>query len=755
MTLRHRGEWRPEVVRNLLLTLGAILLAVAALVFSAVAWSRLDDAGRAMLLFAATAAAGGLTAAFKRRLPLTAEALAGVTIAMLLVDWSALRRAGAGGDMSTEAWWTLGTVLTALASFALDAGLRLGVARALGSALAVVGAMLCVDIAASTAFAAGVGWSVVAWAAAAIAGRAAGIDAWRWSASVLAVGAGAAALAALTTLVDLLPPGDDLSTGLRPALVLALVAGAPALARSSAGNRLPRETGDVLVGAAAALTLAAAATLLATEFHGAALLAVTGWFGVAWLAVGRMLPEPAGRGTMAVGLLGAGLAAAVAVRDVAVVLLEPLEWITEAWTGDLATPVSRGLPDGAGLDVAAPPETLAGLAAVAMVGLVAVWPLPGRRRLLESAAGLALIVAAAALAAPVVPVAIDAALGWALTIDLAASLVCIAGAVAFARRRAVGALPLAIAGGVLALPAGGWMLASDAGTLWTLSVVAVASGVAAAAVGRHELGAPLAGVATAALVGDAAAIALALGGHAHDAGLTAVAAAAVFVPLAAGAARAFPGDVRHPVVEMTASASIVVGLTLTVPDHLTRSVGLTVSVIAFALAAASGWRVEHLWIAAVAAVLAVWSWLAAAGVTVVEAYTVPAGGIAVTAGALTLQRRPRLSSWPALGSGLAIGMLPTLAIALDGGGVTRPLVLTIAALVVLAIASRASLQAPFVIGAACLLSLGLDALGPMAAQLPRWLTLGVTGVVVLWLGATAEARLGDLRRARSRYEALR
>jgi hypothetical protein len=54
---RASREWRPDVVRGLLLGLGALLVALAALIFSVVAWVRLGDLGRAGLLAGGTLAA--------------------------------------------------------------------------------------------------------------------------------------------------------------------------------------------------------------------------------------------------------------------------------------------------------------------------------------------------------------------------------------------------------------------------------------------------------------------------------------------------------------------------------------------------------------------------------------------------------------------------------------------------------------------------------------------------------------------------
>src|SRR4051812_26146039 len=74
-------------VQNLLLGLGTGLVAVAAVVFVAVNWSRLDATVQAGLLFAVTGAAAAATAALARRqMPATAEALGLVTVLLALAD---------------------------------------------------------------------------------------------------------------------------------------------------------------------------------------------------------------------------------------------------------------------------------------------------------------------------------------------------------------------------------------------------------------------------------------------------------------------------------------------------------------------------------------------------------------------------------------------------------------------------------------------------------------------------------------------
>jgi len=91
------------VVRDLVLWLGAVLVGVAALIFAAVAWGRLSDVGRALFLFGATLLFGAAAALTYRRLLATSQALSGLTLVLVLVDWYVLRLAGLGAGWSDTA----------------------------------------------------------------------------------------------------------------------------------------------------------------------------------------------------------------------------------------------------------------------------------------------------------------------------------------------------------------------------------------------------------------------------------------------------------------------------------------------------------------------------------------------------------------------------------------------------------------------------------------------------------------------------
>src|SRR5215210_1554280 len=75
------AEWSRRRVQNLLLGLGVLLLAVAAVIFLVVSWGVLGVGGRAAVMSAFTAiAAAGATVAARRGLSATGEAVATLTV---------------------------------------------------------------------------------------------------------------------------------------------------------------------------------------------------------------------------------------------------------------------------------------------------------------------------------------------------------------------------------------------------------------------------------------------------------------------------------------------------------------------------------------------------------------------------------------------------------------------------------------------------------------------------------------------------
>ncbi|MFF0307151.1 SCO7613 C-terminal domain-containing membrane protein [Streptosporangium sp. NPDC004379] len=93
-----RRDLSPRAVQNLLLTLGGLLLVVAAVVFTAVNWGRIGIGGRAAILAGVTVLALATPRLLVRRsLATTAETVAMLGAALLLLDGYAARRVGLAG----------------------------------------------------------------------------------------------------------------------------------------------------------------------------------------------------------------------------------------------------------------------------------------------------------------------------------------------------------------------------------------------------------------------------------------------------------------------------------------------------------------------------------------------------------------------------------------------------------------------------------------------------------------------------------
>jgi hypothetical protein len=123
---------------------------------------------------------------------------------------------------------------------------------------------------------------------------------------------------------------------------------------------------------------------------------------------------------------------------------------------------------------------------------------------------------------------------------------------------------------------------------------------------------------------------------------------------------------------------------------------------------------------------------------------VPAAGM-VALGSAAMRAWRETPSW-VLAPGLALGLLPTVVLALGDDSPRQAVALAAAAaLVVIGMHSR--LVGPLAVGAAVLSLIILRVLAPEMARLPEWVTLGVVGTVLLTLGATWEARMLDVRRA--------
>lgn len=141
--------------------------------------------------------------------------------------------------------------------------------------------------------------------------------------------------------------------------------------------------------------------------------------------------------------------------------------------------------------------------------------------------------------------------------------------------------------------------------------------------------------------------------------------------------------------------------------------------------------------------------------SVPELVTLPAALLLMAAGIDRLLRDPAVSSRRALSSGLALGLVPSLLGALEDPVSVRGAAIGTAGLAVLALGITQRWAAPFIAGALVVAVVALRHLGPVAAALPRWISLGSIGVALLLVGITWEARRRNAQAAERYLAALR
>jgi hypothetical protein len=135
------------------------------------------------------------------------------------------------------------------------------------------------------------------------------------------------------------------------------------------------------------------------------------------------------------------------------------------------------------------------------------------------------------------------------------------------------------------------------------------------------------------------------------------------------------------------------------------------------------------------------------------------GSALVVGGLIDLGRRPALRSWPALGPGLLVALVPSLLADYGVTTIPRIVLLGVAAIAVLLFGVLRKLQAPVIIGAVVLLLHGLAQLWPWISNLysaiPWWLWVGVGGILLIVVAATYEKRIRDARAVARSIRSLR
>jgi hypothetical protein len=109
--------------------------------------------------------------------------------------------------------------------------------------------------------------------------------------------------------------------------------------------------------------------------------------------------------------------------------------------------------------------------------------------------------------------------------------------------------------------------------------------------------------------------------------------------------------------------------------------------------------------------------------------------------------RAGIRSWAGEGAALGVALVPSALVVVAEPTALR-LVLVVAAAAAAAVAGALlHRQSPFVLGAGVLLMVTVGRLAPYTPLLPRWVTLGTAGLLLLVVGATYERRRQQAREA--------
>ncbi|WP_066946353.1 SCO7613 C-terminal domain-containing membrane protein [Streptomyces lushanensis] len=756
----------PPSAQNVLLVLGGVLLAIAAIAFTLVSWGHLGIGGRAAVLTGVTVLTLAVPVPLLRRgLRSTAEAVAALGLVLTVLDAYALYRVALPG---TDALGYSAAATAALAALWAGYGTALGALRGPLPA-AVVTAQLPLIL---WALATGSSALTVAWALLVTAAPDTALALRTESRTVRCFAGAAAGTAASGALLV----AGELSVSAWTPLV-ALRPGALLLTAAAAGLFVARRH-HVRWGAVALVCAAVAGLAGIAAVGGVVRTAVPdGWTTPGYLlcavapatVLRTRLPRPLVRGLAGAAGLVAALSVLWALPSVAVALLGEVAAIPEIWTGVPAPPwpgrpaapvVLLAVAGALAAQAYGPHRDTAstGAKAEAGIGAEAGTGVGTRARALALRGSLALGWAGVL----VLPLALEAprpvAVATPLVLTAMALTVVVGPRVPGGPPVRITALVCALAGSVAGSLTS---LGSRAATVTALAVLsalfagaavsAVARAVARAGEGARVRGAD-AVLACTAVVCTTALVTASCAAAGLSAGVTAVAVLAVPATVALLAAGPSTRPVAAP-IEITACGAALLAVVLASGRAPVLALVLALcGVIAAGTAVRAGRRAVAGHTATALFVLAAWVRLAASDVSVPEAYTLPVTLPALAVGLLRRRRDPAASSWTAYGPGLAVTLLPSLLAAWGDPHWSRPLLLGLAALALTLAGARLGLQAPLVLGGTVLALVALHELAPYVVQvvgaLPRWLPPALAGLLLLAVGATYEQRLKDAHRVR-------
>jgi hypothetical protein len=726
-----RQEWTPQRIQNTLLALGALLLTVAGIVFAAVTYDHLGAGGRATVLVALTALAGTAVPRLKARgLDATAETVAVVTLALAALDAYGLRTLGVAESSAPSAYAAGSAAVLAVLSATYAVAVPVLVPRIAAVVLAHLPVPLLLVHARASAGEAGLALALVV-----------GVDLVAWlvldrpaatrrplrdvQVSVVAFGALTAVIAALLATGGAFFDGEG--AGQAGLATLAVLSGSAGVLAGPGAARI------LLTALPAPLLAMSAFAVTAERLTDKQQPLILAAVSLVAIQVAGLLPRSWRLGPVTGALITTGAGVATQVEPIAQAAVLPWAWLEEAWTLPAGSSARHALSPDHGWD---------GTVVTLLVLLCAATVVAGAGLALHRLATAAVPSGALlAIAVVVLPLGLATSYALALVLLLACTAGLLTAGVVVPRPEiSLAALGTGTAVGVLTAV---WSLADRDATLLVLATLTLLwAGVAT----RRAEAAGLAALTAGGL--------LAAGGAARDLAVDQVGGLLLLAPAAHVALTFVLTGVRRIAVEIAAGilAVIAIGLTVDDPGWLSWAFAL-VGLIALADALHPDRRMVA---AAGGLLLSASSWvrLADAGVEAPEPYVVPLGLVALVLGWLRARQVPSTRSFAAYGPGLSLLLLPSLVASFDDATLTRPLLLGLAALVVLLVGAQQRLQAPLVLGGSVLAIDALQLLAPYAAALPRWLTVGAAGLLLLGVGATYEQRRRDVARLRERFDTL-
>lgn len=136
---------------------------------------------------------------------------------------------------------------------------------------------------------------------------------------------------------------------------------------------------------------------------------------------------------------------------------------------------------------------------------------------------------------------------------------------------------------------------------------------------------------------------------------------------------------------------------------------------------------------------ALWTRLWDSDVDIPEAYTLPTALVVLAFGVWVFRRDPEARSLPTLGPGIALGLAPSLLLALGEPISVRALLVGFAALALVALGAVRRWQAPLLAGAGAGAVLVTVELFPYQSAIPRFVLFSAIGLVLLVAGIRWEA----------------